>query len=151
MLQFYSYFTVICYKTWLFWSCCFLFVTAMIKLIVSKCDAISGGAAMIKLRWYYPSPSETVTFITVSCHLLPAFIQNLQEQRQLSPFAGGIPSAAAVEAAVKGFQAQQKMSAAALLMTNKELTVGLVSVFWLTVIDVLYIFKPLNHKYKRFV
>ncbi len=73
--------------------------------------------------------SETVILITGSCHLLPAFIQSLQEQRHLSPFAGGIPSAAAVEAAVKGFQAQQKMSAAALLMTNKELTVGLVSVF----------------------
>ncbi len=61
-----------------------------------------------------------------SCHLLPAFIQSLQEQRQL--LASGIPSSAATEAAVKGFQTQQKMAAAALLMTNKELTVGLVRI-----------------------
>ncbi len=31
-------------------------VTSMIKFIFQKCDAISGGVSMIKLRWYYPSP-----------------------------------------------------------------------------------------------
>ena len=57
-----------------------------------------------------------------------------------------MPSAAAAEAAVKGFQAQHKMAAAALLMTNKELTVGLVSLF--CIIDVVCIFDILSPKFQ---
>jgi len=31
------------------------------------CDVISDGSAMIKLRWYYPSPSKDIKWITAYC------------------------------------------------------------------------------------